>query len=106
LILFFFDLPDSRATVVNQQVYEWLAIYQMIATQGRMSIHRNIAHPLTRVSIPRTQAWNFVRPVNSSLLESIHHEGQLLGLALEDEAPINNLDICMYGLTIQDCGNQ
>jgi hypothetical protein len=77
----------------------------MIATPGRMRAQRYVVHPLTRVSIPRTQAWNFVRPVDSSLLEIIHCEQQSLGLALEDEEPINNHDHCLYEQTMQDCGN-
>jgi hypothetical protein len=99
LILFFY-LPDSSGKVVNQQVYKRSAIYRMIATQGTMRARTNVVHPLTRVSIPKNQAWNFIRPVNSSLLEIIHRERQSLGLALEDEEPINNLDICMYEQTM------
>jgi hypothetical protein len=90
---------------VNQQVYERLAIYRMIATPGRMRARRNVVYPLTRVSIPRTQAWNFVCPVSSSLLENFHCEQQSLGLALEDEESINIHDMCLYEQTKQDCGN-
>ncbi len=78
----------------------------MIATQGTMRARMNVVHPLARVSIPRNIAWNFVFPVNSSLLEIIHHEQQPLGLALEDEEPINNWDTCIYEQTIQDCVNR
>jgi hypothetical protein len=105
LHLIFFDLPDSRDTVVNQQVYERSAIYRMIATPGRMRARRYVVHPLTCVSIPRTQAWSFVCLVNSSLLEIIHCEQQSLGLALENEEPINNHDHCLHEQTMQDCGN-
>jgi hypothetical protein len=90
---------------VNQQVYERLAIYRMIATLDRMRARRYTVHPLTHVSIPRTQAWSFVHPIDSSLLEIIHCERQSLGLALEDEEPINNYDHCLYEQTMQDCGN-
>ncbi len=45
---------------------------------------------------------DFVCPIDSFLMEIIHCEQQSHSLALEDEEPINNLDICKYEQTMQD----
>ncbi len=85
------------------QVYERLALYQCIATPGTLSARRNIIHPLTCVPIARNKAWDYVRPVDSALLETLHREWLVLGLLLEDENPLTEDDRVLYQQTMRLC---
>ncbi len=88
-----FDVPNPNGTTIpNVQVYEQSALYQCIATPGTLIAQRNIIHPLTRVPIARNKAWDYVRPVDSALLETLHRKRLVLGLLLEDENPLTEDD--------------
>ena len=71
-----FDLPSANGVVATQtvQVFERSVLFRFIGTQGNYSLRRNVKHPLTRVSIPRNLAWEYVRPVGLALQETLHRE--------------------------------
>ncbi len=99
-----FDVPSANGTTIpNQQVYERLTLYRCIATPGALSARRNIMHPLTRVPIARNRAWDFVRPVDTALLETLHRKRLALGLLLEDDNPLNEDDHVRYEQTMRLC---
>jgi hypothetical protein len=99
-----FNVPNpNETTIPNMQVYEQSALYRCIATPGALSARRNIIHPLTRVSIARNRAWDYVRPVDSELLETLHRERLVLGLLLEDENPLTEDDRVLYQQTMRLC---
>ena len=60
-------------------------------------------HPLTRVPIARNRAWDFVRPVDTALLETLHRERLALGLLLEDDNPLNEDNHVHYEQTMRIC---
>ncbi len=78
--------------IPNQQVYERSALYQCIATPGTLSARKNIIHPFTHAPIARNRAWDFVRPVDPALQETLHCERLALSLLLEDDNPLNDND--------------
>jgi hypothetical protein len=99
-----FDVPSANGTMIpNQQVYKRLVLYQCIATPGALSARRNIMHPLTRVPIARNRAWDFVRPIDTTLLETLHCERLALGLFLEDDNPLNEDNDVRYEQTMRLC---
>jgi hypothetical protein len=99
-----FDVPNPNGTTIpNVQVYEQSALYRCIATLGTLSGRRNIIHPLHRVPIARNKAWDYVRPVDSALLETLHRERLVLGLLLEDENHLTEDDRVLYQQTMRLC---
>ena len=102
----YLNLPSTdgtTATPKSQQVYEQLALYRFVGTQGKLRSRRTLSHPFTRVRIARNLAWDYVRPVAPTLQETLHREWFALGLLLEYDNPLNDKDRCKYDQTMRGC---
>jgi len=101
-----FDVPTANgATILNQQVYERLALYHFITTPDTLRVHRNIIHPFIRAPIAWNRAWDFVRPVVPALQETLYRERLALGLLLEDDNPLNDNDRSLYDQAMRECAS-
>ena len=105
----YFNLPSTDGTTTtpkSQQVYEQLALHQLVGTQGELRSRRTLSHPFTRVRIARNLAWDYVIPVAPTLQETLHRERLALGLLLVDDNPLNDEDRRKYDQTMRGCVDQ
>ena len=71
----YFNLPSTDGTTTtpkSQQVYEQLALYRFLGTQGKLRLQRTLSHPFTCVRIARNLAWGYVIPDAPTLQETLY----------------------------------
>jgi hypothetical protein len=94
-----FDVPDSTGRI-SDQVFERSELYRWIATPGTLSARRNVSHPFNRQVVPRSTAWNLVRPVSAELQALLHRERRALNYPLVDDNPLTDEDRARYDETM------
>ncbi len=94
--------PAVGATFMNHpQMFEYSAIFRHIATLGRLSAVRNVFHPTTCDSVPRTEALNQVNYCTPEVQSIITAERRLRGLSENDQNPITTNERTLYETTMR-----
>ena len=94
--------PAVGATFMNhEQVFEYSALYRLIATTGDLRAYRYVLHPTSRESVLRVNALNEVHHIGHELQAIITEERVRRGLGVIDSDPITEQDRTDYEFTMR-----
>ncbi len=80
--------PTLGVTFLDHpQVFGYSAIYRHTSTPGRLTAIRNVAHPISRQTILRSEAINHVHYISPQVQAIINQERQSCGLSVNDNYP-------------------
>ncbi len=95
--------PAFGAKFMNHpQVFEYSTIFRHLATLGHLSAVRNVFHPTTCDSIPRTEVLNQVNYCTPEVQSIITAERRLCGLSENDQNPITDNERALYETTMRE----
>ncbi len=94
--------PAVGATfMIHEQVFEYSALYRLIATTGDLRAYRYVLHPTSQESVLRVNALNEVHHIAHELQAIITEERLRHGLGIMDSDPITEQDRTDYEFTMR-----